>query len=256
MNQSLALGWVYPGLVEGQFMQSVTDLLIADDARRLKGEKSRILRNGGTIGVLSGPRIASARNNVVSAFLKTQAEWLLMVDTDMVFKPEAVDMLFEAADPDSCPIVGGLCFAGGRSGIMHPTLYNLVDPETNDGNPIGIIRDYPDYGLCKVDATGAAFLLMHRQTMKDIGERFQGPYPWFAEGTVYKGAAFGEDWAFCLRAKSLEIPVHVHTGVKIGHVKPQILDEDAYRAYQGRRAEVGDEGIETQLKAKFGMEKV
>jgi hypothetical protein len=28
---------------------------------------------------------------------------------------------------------------------------------------------------------------------------------------------------FCLRAAAAGIPVHVHTGVQVGHIKPQML---------------------------------
>jgi hypothetical protein len=53
--------------------------------------------------------------------------------------------------------------------------------------------------------------------------------PWFAEGiTGLKGEGWGEDTVFCLRANALGIPVHVHTGIKVGHVKEVIIDEVFY----------------------------
>jgi hypothetical protein len=248
MSESLALGWVHPGEVSGLFMQSVLGLLMADEQR---GEHSRVLRNGGTIGVTSGPRIASARNEIVTHFLeRTTAEWLLMIDSDMTFTPADVDLLFSVADPDERPVVGGLCFGGGRSGLMFPTLYRLV-PGDENRDPIETIMDYPPDALCKVDATGAAFLLMHRSVLVKIGEHFGPPHPWFAEGTVYRTMAFGEDWAFCMRAKALDIPIYVHTGAKIGHVKPMLLDEDAYTAYRARREEIGDGGIAQAYQEKL-----
>jgi GT2 family glycosyltransferase len=249
MNESLVVGWVYPSEVNGLFMQSVLSLILSDDQR---GANSRLLRNGGTIGVASGPRIASARNEVVEKFLtKFNSEWLLMVDSDMVFTPEDVDKLFEAANPKTHPIVGGLCFGGGRSGVMFPTIYRLVQSAENQ-SPIEVIEDYPENALCQVDATGAAFLLMHRSTLLAIGAKYGKPAPWFSEGTIYKGLTFGEDWAFCMRAKDLGIPIYVHTGATIGHVKAQILDQSAYRRYQERKAEIGDGGITQEYRDKFG----
>ena len=38
----------------------------------------------------------------------------------------------------------------------------------------------------------------------------------------------GEDLSFCMRANALEIPVHVHTGVKTTHLKHLWLDERIY----------------------------
>ena len=256
MSQSLAIGWIYPGDVSGLFMQSVTNYILEDATR---GKDARIGHGrGATIGLMSGPRIAHARNELVDTFLKdTKSEWLLMVDSDMVFTPKDIDTLFEVADPTDVPIVGGLCFGATVGGNMFPTLYIFRNPEdTEDGQPVQKVWDYPDYGLCEVDGTGAAFLLMHRDTLVRIGKEFAGPAPWFIEGSAYKGMVFGEDMAFCARAKSLEIPIHVHTGAKIGHVKPQIMDEHAYKAMRARSvADGGAEDTAKRLK-NLGLVKV
>src|SRR5450756_755286 len=50
---------------------------------------------------------------------------------------------------------------------------------------------------------------MHRSTLLTIGAKYGKPAPWFSEGTIYKGLTFGEDWAFCMRAKDLGIPIYV-----------------------------------------------
>ena len=247
-NESLAIGWIYPGDVSGLFMQSVTNYILADGVR---GKDSRMGGGrGGTIGLMSGPRIAHARNLMVETFLtETRAEWLLMVDSDMVFNPEDIDTLFEVADPEEVPIVGGLCFGAPISGQMFPTMYVMRDATTTeDGEIVQKVWDYPEYGLCKVDGTGAAFLLMHRGALTKIGARFKGDAPWFCEGTVYKGMSFGEDMAFCMRAQAMDIPIHVHTGAKIGHVKPQIMDEAAYKRTRGN--------IDVDVLDKMGMVKI
>lgn len=237
----VAVAYAHPGEVDGSFHESMLRLIMADHTRA----KPRILGGGGTIGMASGPRIAAARNEMVQRFLSmpTEPEWLLMVDSDMVFAPSALDKLLEAADPKTAPIIGGLCFGGGRSGKVFPTLYRLRQTTGPNDSPIEIIEDYPADTVCKVDATGAAFLLMHRDALVKIGEAFKGEQPWFCESTVYKGVTFGEDWAFCMRAKSLGYDIFVHTGVRIGHVKPHILDQDAFDAYRELRDRIGDGGI-------------
>lgn len=218
-ERSLVIGWVHPGHVSARFMDSMLDTIRADAAR---GTHSRIK---GTIACSSGPRIASARNGVVQRFLAMDANWLLMVDTDMVFRPADVTRLLDSASEDK-PIVGGLCFGGGRTERIYPTMYRLRKPEHGE-SPVEIITDYPE-GMCEIDATGAAFLLMHRQALEKIGAEYAGVAPWFIEGSVYHGISFGEDWAFCMRAKQLGFPIYVHTGVKIGHEKPQVIDEATF----------------------------
>ena len=248
-NESLAIGWIYPGEVSGLFMQSVCNYLIEDAAR---GKDSRMnYGKGGTIGLMSGPRIAHARNLLVDTFLReTKADWLLMVDSDMTFSTEDIDTLFDVADPEEVPIVGGLCFGAPIAGPMFPTLYVFRDAsETEDGEIVQKVWDYPDYGLCRVDGTGAAFLLMHRGALEKMGQTFAGDAPWFCEGTVYKGMSFGEDMAFCARAMAVDLPIHVHTGAKIGHVKPQVMDEAAYKRQR-------ETGLGADTIKKLGMERV
>ena len=60
------------------------------------------------------------------------------------------------------------------------------------------------------------------------------PYPWFVEG-VSGERQFGEDVAFCQRARALGYGVWVHTGVKTGHSKPRLLDEDLYDEYRQKQ---------------------
>jgi hypothetical protein len=183
--------------------------------------------------------------------LKFSAEWLLMIDSDMVFSPEQVDKLMGVADPVERPLLGGLCFGGGRSGVMFPTIYRLRRPGPNQ-DPVEVVKDYPPDALCAADATGAAFLLMHRDLLIKMHEKWgESNSPWFIEGSEYKGMAFGEDWAFCMRAKQLGYQLYIHTGVKIGHTKPQILDEPAYLAYREREDELGANGVQAQHRAKI-----
>jgi GT2 family glycosyltransferase len=85
--------------------------------------------------------------------------------------------------------------------------------------------EWPENECVKVSATGAACLLMHRDALEKIAASSGDvAAPWFRE--VQVGAALslmGEDMTFCLRCAAAGIPVHVHTGVQVGHMKPQML---------------------------------
>jgi hypothetical protein len=47
---------------------------------------------------------------------------------------------------------------------------------------------------------------------------------WFRE-IVVDGRDFGEDMSFCLRANVAGFPIHVNTGVRVGHIKSAMLGE-------------------------------
>jgi hypothetical protein len=223
----IVLAWLHPGNVAGAFMDSVLDV-------QVNGHLA------GYIGLESSPRIAEARCELIDLFLARfpDEEWLMMVDSDMTFNSDDIERMLYVADADNKPVIGGLCFAGGRGTEIYPTIYQF----TEDG--LEPQTDYPANQVISAEATGAAFLLIHRGVLLHMAQpwpygfgtgedgKTPNPFPWFAEGLSIKGASIGEDIAFCLKLKQLKIPLHIHTGCKIGHIKTQILTEELYRHQQ------------------------
>src|SRR5262249_53581093 len=86
--------------------------------------------------------------------------------------------------------------------------------------------DWPEDEVMRVSATGAACLLIHRDALLAV-EKHAGDVaaPWFRETALRDAplALMGEDLTFCLRCAAAGIPVHVHTGVRVGHMKTQML---------------------------------
>lgn len=212
MTEHAVIGYVHGGTVRAEFLAS----LLA------------ITRRGATpaddvIAVGSGPNISRGRNLVVSGFLEDHdAAWLFMCDTDMMLPRDTIDRLIAAADPQDRPVIGGLCFTENPGGQPLPTLYELV--EDADGQPaFARHQSWPDDGLVRVTATGAACLLVHRDALEHVGKSSGCPAaPWFRE-SVLGASLIGEDLTFCLRLGAAGIPVHVATGVKAGHVKTTML---------------------------------
>ena len=207
------IGFVHPGEVRTEFCTS----LIATAMQGTTHIDQVMARE-------SGPNISAPRNLIVRDFLDNQrAPWLLMVDTDMVWSPTALDRLIAAAHPTDRPIVGGLCFSP-LNGEIYPTMYELVE---KGPNRIGFVRPttIPDDQLVKLSATGTGFLLMHRSALVKV-EATSGDKaaPWFREMPIGEPMALmGEDLTFCLRAGAAGIPVYVHTGVQVGHMKSNML---------------------------------
>src|SRR5262244_774175 len=113
MTERVVAGYVHPGTVRAEFCASL--LAMAMESGTLAG----------VLAKESGPNISTSRNLIVAEFLKGQAPWLLMVDTDMVFEADAAAGLLKVADPVDAPIVGGLCFSL-EQGEPRPTMYHLA----------------------------------------------------------------------------------------------------------------------------------
>src|SRR5579862_7842984 len=190
--QHVAIGYVHGAQVTSQFLASLLAV-----ARKHGGARIDVF-----LAAPSGPNISEARNLVVRRFLEeTRAPWLLMCDTDMVFTAADVDKLVAAADPLRRPVLGALCFSqDGQTGEKYPTMYELV--QEPDGGQVGFARYkiWPEDVCMPVSATGAAFLLMHRDALAAV-EKASGDRaaPWFRE-SVTGSALVGEDMTFCLRA--------------------------------------------------------
>jgi len=192
----------------------------------LHGDRGCGVNGGGRVQRYSSANISNARNGIVRQFLDdTQAEWLWMIDTDMVFEPDTLDRLIAEADPERAPIVGGLCF-GIDEGELFPTLYDMRQDE---GEQPTMVRynTFPPNAMFQVIATGAACLLVHRRVFTKLREKYPEPYTWFQEMS-FGNQPMGEDITFCLRAGLDGFPVFVHTGVEIGHAKTSILTADMY----------------------------
>ena len=82
---------------------------------------------------------------------------------------------------------------------------------------------YPANTLLECGATGGAFLLIHRTVLERIRDN-NGPH-WFDRIRGTDGALMGEDISFFVRTQALEIPCHVHTGIRTTHQKNLWLGE-------------------------------
>jgi len=207
------IAYIHPGTVRAEFCASLLAVCI-EGATRVRT----------VIALESGPNISTPRNMIVRDFLEDNlAPWLLMIDTDMWFPGDTLDRLIAAADPVERPVMGALCWSlvGGE---RFPTLYELTEKQPGQL----AFRRYSKWleeTVARVGATGAACLLMHRDALLAVEKSSKDPAaPWFRETSVGAPLALmGEDMTFCLRLGAAGIPVHVHTGVKAGHMKAQML---------------------------------
>jgi hypothetical protein len=157
-----------------------------------------------------------------------EGDWILFIDSDMVWQPAAMRVLIETREKYDLDIVGGLCFQ--RSDAYQPTMYK----RTSYGYTY--LERWPEDAAVEVDVTGMAFCLIHRRVFDRIlqhkvGEGFasfeerqkQVPAPFFRwEGD------YGEDFQFCRDAQEAGCHIFVDTSVKVGHVGDQVITEETF----------------------------
>lgn len=223
----VVLAYIHPGETSGYFTESMLTTVLASAG----GQIPRVVN---ILQEWSSANVSASRNAVTQRFLDMGVgEWLLWVDADMKWAPADVARLLEVADPVERPVVGGLCF-GMMTDRMWPTVYQWAELE--EGLTTVRVGQFPADTVVRVAATGAAFLLIHRTVLERMAARgFSRAFPFFQE-TEHLGKPVGEDLTFCIRAGLLGIPVHVHTGVAIGHHKSTVLDLAGFLAQEAAPA--------------------
>ena len=223
-KDKITVAWLDNGYVSSDFAVSICDAF-RECSDRIAGRV--IVRSGGAI--------TRGRNSSIAQFLEASSDpWLLLVDADMSFTTADLRKLIDAADKERVPVVGGLCFAQSGQSVgsfqtLLPTIYMASDKREQAFVPLW---DYPKDQLVECDATGAAFLLIHRRVLEAVREMVGlGDWSWFHEGPTKDLASWlGEDVTFCNLVKAAGFPIFVHTGVKTGHHKGThyVLDEAMY----------------------------
>ena len=226
MNDKLAIAWCDNGMVDGKFMQGVTDVML----------KSGI--NFTTTLRSQGNQIARQREKIIRYWYENNtSEWLLWVDSDVVISPEKFRLLWDNKDVKERPIVTGVYFTTDTPEeplmIPMPTIFNFA--EAQDG-VVGIKRVHPmpENQLIKVEAAGMGFVLMHRDVIDKIIEAVGNEIAIFNE--IGTGKSFmGEDIYFFALCDKADIPVWAHTAATVPHMKRFSFDVNYYDAFVGNK---------------------
>jgi hypothetical protein len=187
---------------------TATSLLMTDLSREWIPEGKTVERH-----IIQGGILTLQRNEAVQ---RMEGDWLLFIDDDMVWQPDAVRRLVEVRNELDLDMVGALCFR--RSAPYQPTLYMREQPTSGSYNYL----ETWDSDVVEVDATGMAFVLIHKRVFEKIAgskmpsaaaRRQMGPSQFFKwEGVL------GEDLRFCQDAKAAGCRIYVDTRIKIGHM--------------------------------------
>lgn len=167
-----------------------------------------------TLNVTGDILVQYAREQFARSVIEMDADYLFMIDDDMLAPP---DLFYRLAENDK-DICAALAFT--RNPDHKPVIYDVIeyfDPITKKNVYINkFSMNYPRDTLVECDAVGFGAVLIKAKVIKAMEEpRFMG-----LVGT-------GEDITFCYKAKKLGFQVWMDTRVKLGHLgAPTIITED------------------------------
>lgn len=170
--------------------------------------------------------LAGSRNRLVRSFLGTGLEWMLVVDTDIVWEPDDWQRLRDSADLAASPFVAGTYFVDNTPSWPCCVIFKddgtVATPNLHDDSP----------ELLQVSAAGIGFGLIHRDVFLKAGDP-TSDHEWFEHGwKAPSGMTIPEDYCFCSRVGSAGIPVYLNTKVRVGHLKSRVIGWDEYQRQQ------------------------
>ena len=160
------------------------------------------LKDDGTdfdVRIESGTLVYIARDKLARYAIRNNFTHVLWLDSDMVFTDEIVDDLQFSGKS----FVTGICH--GRRKPYLSCLFKSYYPEVKR-------YEYKEYSAntFEVSACGMAAVLMEVSILRAVMDRYNTCFT--------PSQFFGEDIAFCDRAKQLGYHVYAEPGVKVGHI--------------------------------------
>lgn len=165
---------------------------------------------------VKGYTVADARNKIAKEAMRTAADYVLMVDSDVVLPPDAVTNMIEH-EVGVC--LGYYVHRHDRADYDGTT--NLCKlGETNYTNQYKAheLRDMERDGYTKVHIHGGGLGCALIKT--DIFEVLH--FPWFKWTNYRSGSVLSEDLWFCECCKNAGVPIYADTRVGCGHVVSHI----------------------------------
>jgi len=227
MQETVAIAWCDNGMVDGKFMQGVTDVMLKSGLTFESTYRSQ------------GNQIARQREKVINYWYdQNKADWLLWVDSDVVISPEGFLKLWNQKDKDERPMMTGVYFTTDNPEeplmVPMPTIFNFIVGDGDEGG-FGLTRVHPlpKDKLIQVSAAGMGYVLMHRSVVDRVRKEMPDAQFFMEMG---RGTKFiGEDIYFFALCEKAGVPLWCDTSVTAPHMKRFSFDEHYYNAMTKRR---------------------
>lgn len=165
---------------------------------------------------LSSPRTATNRNKALDAI--TVEDYVLMIDSDMEWKPNAIELMLETAKANPDAVITGLATLGKPP--FRPNIY--MWPDREDKKPTHI-EHWPDEPF-EIDAFGTVCLLIPKKIIEALDkhpfDHIPDYYPW---GECIEDKELRHDLAFSKRVKEAGFKIICDPRVQLGHLRPSSI---------------------------------
>lgn len=177
------------------------------------------------VEMIPGTIIHDLRFSLAQLAIKNKYDYILWIDSDMVFESTVLYDLLEA-DKD---IVSAVCFM--RRAPYEPCVYSKMRMgRTLEEDQIEKYLDYPTDEVFEVEACGLAMVLMKVVVLEDIILKVGQPF--FPVKSDHR--TLGEDLSFCYNARKSGHKIWATPKPKVGHIGKAVIDVDSYNVLRRR----------------------
>ena len=181
------------------------------------------------IGFEVGSLVYNARNNLARQAIKAEADWVLWLDSDMVFAPDTLIRMLDVCQKNNIDFLTAICFR--RKPPYTPCLFDRLD-KVEKGASYTALMSVPD-GLFQVGGCGFAGVLLSADVIMSVAAKFGGRMFDPMDG-------FGEDVAFCWRARQCGYEIWADSSIEFGHVGQCVVTRGYFEAYNGGGKDVSE----------------
>ena len=206
-----------------------------DNVPALFCQSLALLKGAGdtVVGFETGSLVYNARNNLARLAIKSEADYVLWLDSDMVFAPDLLLRMLDVVQENKIDFLTAVCFR--RKPPYTPCLFDRLEA-TEKGASYTALMSVPD-GRFQVGACGFAGVLMSTEVLMLVAAKNNGrlfdPLP-----------GMGEDVSFCWRARQCGYDIWCDSSIELGHVGNIVVTRKFFEAFQegqehDRESEVG-----------------
>lgn len=168
-----------------------------------------------------GSLIYNSRNDLATQAILGGFNYVLWLDSDMVFQPDLFVRLKQVMDDNDLDILSGLYFR--RTHPFTPVLYDHLEVTAEGECEWSDLDELPDH-LFECGGCGFGGVLIKTSVLATVREKYIDMFT-----PVFH---MGEDLSFCWRARQCGFKVWVDPGIELGHVGYSTVNRQFYDAYK------------------------
>lgn len=173
-----------------------------------------------TLAMKPGSLVYAARNDLATTAIQQDFDYVLWLDSDMVFEPDVMERMFKTLKENDLDILTGLYFR--RVVPYTPVLFDRlnIEDEICDWSEFAEIPE----GLFEVGGCGFGCVLMKTDVFYDVQSKFGNMFAPIGNN--------GEDVAFCWRARQCGFKIMCDPSIIFGHVRTSVVNEKFFEVFK------------------------